>query len=395
MHLHLGLRTTSLLIGYLSGRPGWGLSGVPSPNSIKNRVEKSGFQIYREPAFEDTGEAYARVIDGSMMIGSEKLLLCPGVKAGKDRAGSPRYEDVKVLDISVRPSWNTEAVRSVPDKTREINGHPSTYVISDNDWKPVRAAREQSPVRVPDAGHTLAMFVEREYRKDVEFKSFCRDLADVKFREVMRPVAYLLPPRQRSVARFMNLSASIEWAGKLSRCYPGLTGEERRVFGFIPRHEEIIKEPGTLFKCIDGLSGELKNNGLSHDSIKKCPGKIASARVDAPGKAARVPASCTGYLKEMKKKLPEKDSVWHVSSDIIESMFGYYKSRKSPNLLNGVTTQVPVLPVLTGIDSQTGKSTICFKSALEHVLLRDLHDWKVNNLTENLTIKRHKTLNCA
>jgi hypothetical protein len=76
-------------------------------------------------------------------------------------------------------------------------------------------------------------------------------------------------------------------------------------------------------------------------------------------------------------------------------MFGYYKSRKSPNLLNGVTTQVLILPVLTRIDSQTGKSTICFKSTLEHVLLHDLHDWKVNNLTEDLTVKRRKTLNRA
>jgi hypothetical protein len=76
-------------------------------------------------------------------------------------------------------------------------------------------------------------------------------------------------------------------------------------------------------------------------------------------------------------------------------MFGYYKSRKSPNLLNGVTTRVCILPVLTKMDSRTGRSTICFKSALEHVFLRDLHDWKVNNLTENLTVKRKKTLNSA
>jgi hypothetical protein len=249
---------------------------------------------------------YARVIDESMMIGSEKLLLFLGVKSGKERAGSLRYEDVKVLDISVRPSWDTEAAKSVLEKTREINGHPLTYVISDNDWKLVKAVRDKSLVHVPDAGHTLAMFVEREYKKDAGFKSFCQDLADVKFREIMRPVAYLLPPRQRSVARFMNLSASIEWAGKLLRCYPGLTGEERRVFEFIPWHEAIIKERGTLFKCINGLSSKLKNNGLSHASIKKCLGKIARVRVHARGKAASMLASCVGYLKEMKKVAGER-----------------------------------------------------------------------------------------
>ena len=73
-------------------------------------------------------------------------------------------------------------------------------------------------------------------------------------------------------------------------------------------------------------------------------------------------------------------------------MFGYYKFRKSPNPLNGVTTQILMLPVLTKINSQTGESGIDFKRALEGVFLRDLAEWRSKHLTENLVVKRTKTL---
>jgi hypothetical protein len=85
----------------------------------------------------------------------------------------------------------------------------------------------------------------------------------------------------------------------------------------------------------------------------------------------------------------------HVSSDILESFFGYYKSRKSPNPLCGVTTQIFMLPVLTKINSRTGVSSINFKSSLERVFLRDLKDRRIKNLPENLVVKRTKLLKTA
>jgi hypothetical protein len=49
-----------------------------------------------------------------------------------------------------------------------------------------------------------------------------------------------------------------------------------------------------------------------------------------------------------------------------------------------------ILPLLTKADTETGNSNIRFKSALESVFLKDLKQWKEDNLTENLIVKRRK-----
>ena len=88
-------------------------------------------------------------------------------------------------------------------------------------------------------------------------------------------------------------------------------------------------------------------------------------------------------------------SVWNISSDIPESVFGVYKQRKSPNSLNGVTSYVLLLPLLTEVSPKTGAVGLNFKKALEAVFLRDIKSWTKDNLSENLTVKRRKTLNAA
>jgi hypothetical protein len=104
VHLRLGLRTTSKLISYLSERLGWSLETTPCPNSIKNWVEKSGYKIYKEPYNEDSESTYALIMDESMLVGREKLLLSLRVKANKEGESALSFENVTIQDMSVRQS---------------------------------------------------------------------------------------------------------------------------------------------------------------------------------------------------------------------------------------------------------------------------------------------------
>ena len=94
----------------------------------------------------------------------------------------------------------------------------------------------------------------------------------------------------------------------------------------------------------------------------------------------------------MKAKLPDKDTVWHISSDIIESLFAYYKFRKSTNPLNGVTTQIFILPPVTKINKKAGRVGFSVKTALENVFLTNLKQWRDNHLTENMAVAGRKIL---
>ena len=45
-----------------------------------------------------------------MMIGSEKLLLSPGVPSAKKEVSSLKIDELRVLDMEVKKSWNSETV---------------------------------------------------------------------------------------------------------------------------------------------------------------------------------------------------------------------------------------------------------------------------------------------
>jgi hypothetical protein len=64
------------------------------------------------------------------------------------------------------------------------------------------------------------------------------------------------------------------------------------------------------------------------------------------------------------------------SFDVIESLFGDYKERKSPNKMNGITKQIFILPLLPQLQRKTKEDGNAFKIYLENVQLKDLETWK-------------------
>jgi hypothetical protein len=69
------------------------------------------------------------------------------------------------------------------------------------------------------------------------------------------------------------------------------------------------------------------------------------------------------------KKLPAQKTCRNASSDVIESVFGLYKSKKTPNPLHGVTPFVLLLPLRTRTGAAEKAARFDFRSALESVFM--------------------------
>ena len=391
----LGLRSAVKVVALLNDLFHLGLDEIPCYNSIKGWIEKSGYSTYTHSELKSSDVSYGSIIDESMQVGSEKLLLSLGVNADKTDEIPLRVNDVEILDISVERSWNGSLISN---KLKEITtnmGRAPAYVISDNASIMNKGVRESSLIHLRDAGHTLAMFLERQYKDAPDFLSFMKDIARVKNREIMRPTAYLLPPKQRIVARFMNLAPCLHWAKRMLYRFDQLSEEEQRVFKFLKNHSILINELNEIIEVFNQISQSLKEKGLSHKNAQANIKKLAPL-VNSPfTRVSKAAKECVNYLQQEAGKLTAQDSAWHTSSDILESIFGVYKKRKSPNALNGVTSYVLMLPLLTKSDPKSGNIRMDFKYALESTFLRDIDKWTKENLSENLTIKRKKMLNVA
>jgi hypothetical protein len=110
------LRRTEKILRLFNECPNWGSEEIPSPNSIGNWVVKCGYYIYETTGPEAFPEGYATVVDESMMVGSEKLLLTPGVASEKRGDKSLTGSDVRVPDMSVKRSWNRTGIGEVCEK---------------------------------------------------------------------------------------------------------------------------------------------------------------------------------------------------------------------------------------------------------------------------------------
>jgi hypothetical protein len=350
----------------------WQLPSVPNYTSVKNWLEKSGYYTYHaSPPEAFLRNGYALIIDESMMIGSQKLLLTLGVSALKNKSDALDFGDVTVLDISVRASWNSESIGEVLERIKAKISRLPDYCVSDNASTIMKAVRGKCIVHHCDVGHSVALCLQHVYENDVEFKLFLKELNDVKSREVMRSTAYLLPPKQRSIARFMNLSCTVNWANAMLAVLPRLSESERHVFQFLSCHERIICELHEVFGRTDKILQRLKTQGLSYATANTSLFELESFYPTSSPRIDMLVNELSAYINKEKQKLPDVGCVRHISSDVIESFFGFYKRIQSPNPMNGITKRVLFLPLLAQMSSAKNKGCINFKKYLERVLIEN------------------------
>lgn len=389
-----GLQQTANILSYLNDILCLSMESIPAPNSIKNWVLKAGYSIYNETPNKLKDSKYALIVDESMMIGSEKLLLTLAVESAKTEGLTMSLNDTDIIDMSVEPSWNSKTISDVFSSIETKTRNSPAYVISDNASTLSKAIRESDYTQIRDVGHSFALILKRVYEKNESFISFTKALSDVTFKENMKTTAYLLPPKQRTAARFMNVAPLVKWGQKVLKILDQLPDAEQKTYSSIKEHEEIINELSSVIMVFNNMMKVLKTNGLSQKTVKESKEFAAPLAESNYINTREVSCQVNQFLDKEVKKVQEKETVYHCSSDIIESLFGNYKSRKSKNKLNGVTSLVFILPVMTRLNDKN-KNKLDFKKIMEKVYLREIHQWIDDNLTDNLVVKRRKAMSIA
>lgn len=324
-----------------------------------------------------------------MMLGSEKLLLTLAVSS--EHNGAPlKFEDVEILDMAVSDSWNGEKIGKQLETAAKKVGYDPEYVISDNASVMKKGIRCANFQQQRDIGHSMGMFLERTYKNDVEFVKYCKLMSEPKSKFNMKKIAYLLPPRQRTIARFINLNNWVLWSYKMLDVYSNLSNEEKDVFSFVPENASLIKELAEVLNCTSKIETICKNKGLSKDTVQECKNEVRNILFNGNERMRRIGVQIYNFLIE-EGEVVKENKVHNNSSDIIESIFGKFKSRKSPNKLNGVTSHILALPLNTVLLGKN-KKNFNFKTALENNKIKDINKWTEKNLTPNLTQLRIEKL---
>lgn len=388
--LSLGSRQVVKVLEIINEIWGGMMGDIPAYTTVIYWTQRLGLSVYNESCPMLGDKRYALIVDESMMIGSEKLLLTLAVNA--DNVDRPlRERDITIVDISVRKSWNADAVKDVLLTVAKKIGHDPEFVISDNGTTMVKAIRESGFRHHLDISHSLGMFLERIYKKDPDFQRFSKQVLNARLKYNMQEVAFIQPPQQRTIARFMNMSDWIRWAGSMQVVYHELQTNIKDIYRFVPENSSLIDELTEVMACINKIEKEVKTHGLSKESALRCK-SLVSGRLMYGNERQRALGSFILEYFDREVAFVEEDVAHNVSSDPIESVFGVYKSKKSKDKLTGVTPLILVMPLRLALSDSKASVSFDYKGCLEKEPHHNIKLWADDNLSPNLTSKRMQIL---
>ena len=207
---------------------------------------------------------------------------------------------------------------------------------------------------------------------------------------VNRGLSYLLPPKQGSKARFLNVSESVKWAQGMLANFKKSSPTERAFFSELPDYQPMIATLKWCLQLAEQVSLPLKKQGIGLAVLEKVTAQITRAKQKAEADGNRPVAlfltKLATYIALYQAFIKEHEGTnIPVSSEIIESLFGVYKNLASSNQLVGATFLNFEVDVRCMEKHEIEDK---LKQALEMTFMTDLEDWKKEYSSDNQIVRR-------
>lgn len=394
MRTNCGLRTVvkilEIFYEVLEGKCG----KVPCYNTVENWMKKLGLSVYENDR-KPTEKKFAAIIDESIMVNKEKLLLLLGVPA--DHLGRPlRHEDVTVIGMKAGSGFNGEDIKQEIENSIKEIGHSPEYIISDKAHNLTNGISKSGLQHHLDISHAMGTCLKHAYGNQADFIAFTTLLGKIRLQYHLTDKAYLLPPNMRSIARFMNLSSWVDWGNKMLCCFKNLPDKMKEAYSFVLENKDLLEELQAAVGTVQHVENICKTEGFSLATCKKCKDYILYHVIgNANNRRAMLGVEMLEYFKKQEMILVDAQQNHNISSDIIESSFGIYKEKKSPNKLYGITPFILFIPLHAKLANESLTKTFNFKERLCDVKLKDIDAFAKKHMSNNWVTERTKALKNA
>lgn len=201
----------------------WFPVAAPAYTSVLNWVYRCGLHVLNRPVERRTD--WILVLDHTIGLGQSKCLLVLGIPASElQRTGySPAHHDMQVIAVEVTEHSTGPWVAEVLERVDERIGTP-VQIVADHGSdlsKGIALYQEQSPepAYTYDISHGIANLLKSELDNDPCWNGFLANCRKSFASFQQSDLAFLLPPRQRTKARYMHFDAHVEWAQRMLGCY--------------------------------------------------------------------------------------------------------------------------------------------------------------------------------
>jgi hypothetical protein len=348
---------------------------VPTHTTVLNWVKKQGISQFRSYEFYQH-EKWVLIVDESIQFGNKKLLLALAVPEARcSQSKSLSYKDLTPLILKTSASWKSEEI--VSEIKRHIDLSHVSYCISDSGNNLTRAFRLLNCKHIADINHQFSLIIQSVYEKNPLLDEYTKSLSLLRTQKSVSKMARIVPPKQRVMNRFMNLTPLFEWGIKMIHLLDNnelSDDDEKSALSFLEPLREFVTDTYKILICLQKMQEILKNKGFDEKSAKEAMKVLSSMKSD---NSLKIKEKINEYFSDLTSKA-EGQTVC-CSSDIIESCFGKYKEIVKGNKTVGISDLCLCIAAMTG-ENDSDKTN----RAMEEISIEQLKDWKAKNITKTL-----------
>jgi hypothetical protein len=372
------LRCAAASAQFLARLMEWPMPDLPSPVTVRNWVLRCGLHALQ--SVRDWQGEMVLVMDESIQIGTEKLILLLGIPLSKDhcRCTPLTSEDVRVLGMEVQHSWTGDLIADFVRRTlASIPKLKVAYFISDRGTSMLAAIRQLGYSWVSDCSHEMMNAVKDIFKDDKALQELCAAIGALRSRFLLTDWGGLLPPTLRDKDRFLRLFTLVDWVRRLDTYWEKLPGKARRVLSFYRRQPALLRRLIQVRDLVEITAKLLKAAGLSTAAHQRWQQQVQNFL----GQQESVSHAARKFIKRLEAYFAAHAPAFEAQgrllccSDIIESTFGRYKNKGGMKAISADVLSIALYNQPIGIDYVI--------EALGKVSEPKLKTWEEKNVCHN------------
>lgn len=334
---------------------------APHFTSVIHWTLRAGIAVFDQVAA--IAEPWLAIIDCSIDVGTRKALVVLRVRlaALAAKQGAIGLADCECIGIKISTRWNGELVKDALCDIFGKAGLPQA-ILKDGGTdigKGVGLFRDGTPdtkkiAVIDDVGHVAANALKAEFAGQRAFARFLDIVRKGAARIRQTDLAWLLPPKIRTKGRFQGITEVATWAQKIL----GLMGGQgrskndserhllRNAFRGLPLLRVFLEKFGAACSVTEKLLKLMKEKGLNQATYAQAKTILA----ELP-KRSKVRTRLFSWLEKhlhTQCRLSIGQMALTVSSDVIESLFGKFKTIIQRNPQAELNRLVYIIPLLCG-----------------------------------------------
>jgi hypothetical protein len=361
----------------------WLSSPLPLPHftSVIHWPLRAGLALFQQVA--PLSQPWIAILDCSIDIGTRKALvvLRVALSALHHKQGAIGLQDCECIGVEVASKWDGPQVAQALTRIFQKSGPPAALLKDGGTdlQKGVALFCGRQPDRkihtVDDLGHFAANALKALFAPARAFQQFLHLTTRAAARIRQTSLAWLLPPKIRPKGRFQGITKVALWALRLlklmGRPGPAKTGSDsskiRKVFAGFARLRPFLRRFAHTCDLTERFLKLLKTRGLNETTYRAGQAILTQFPV-----RSLVRKRLSRWLEkhiQIQRLLALGAQPLLISSDVIESLFGLFKTMIQRHPQAELNRLIYVLPLLCGKHSAT-QIELALK-ACSHTALRD------------------------